>query len=1036
MFNSDAQSIGFMKENSSIKIKSGGAKKSNTSKKKTSKDSKIISKDSKIISKDSKNILDESLSQNPSMSLQISDIFKLTDLYFMQKNIMYSHLHNSFDKFLDEDVRTLLANGNNVFFEKATKDKIYRYKFQYEDISIQPPILDTEDELMFPSSARKRNLTYASKLVAKITQIQEIIDIATDEVKTKVIGNPEYPYPIAIIPIMVRSKYCSLNLKKNYDKSECEYDPGGYFIVNGSEKVVMSLERIIDNKPLVFTKKDSSSLIYTVQVNSRSNVFNDLLQVVTVRMKKDKTLILRVPILSEVPVFVVIRALGIESDKDIMQYITYDLKDIDMINLVRISLENTRFEGSNEKIRTQDDAIEYLINKMRVIKKYNETDKNIRLQEKKLHLLSLLRNNFLPHIEGDLIDKAYYLGYMINRLLKCYLGRIPIDDRDSYINKRIDLPGNLMFELFKQFYKKMLNECSKFFRKRNNDDNNPINIINQIKPNVIELGLKAALLTGSWGKKKGVAQMLQRFTYLQTISSLRRINSPTVDASTNKLTSPRHLHATQIGFLCVTGDTEVLLSDGVTVKQIKDMTNNDTVLTVNKEDLSIEPSRIKNFFSKMPDKLLKITTQSGREIKCTPDHPLLIKQNNRYNMVRAEDLRKDHEVIIKPLSMASEYSNTKYHMKNRLLDNYDEFMKKYVINSVDNKVYMSIPIDSIEEIGVEPVYDFTTISDNHSFIANGFAVSNCHIETPEGHKVGLVKNLALMGNITISLPSQIFLLRGIVRDRVINIHDIPPEELKEYTKVFLNGEWMGLTDKPRELYKELKQMKYNGEIDLHTGISHEIKSDIESNELKIFCDGGRVFRPILRVDNNELLIKKKHMDNITTDPSDKEKITNWNEFMLKYPGLVEYIDADESFNSMIAMSEEDILEMRKRMEESAKLIKNIKLDSEFTVVNRYDDMTYSKYTHCEIHPSMHIGVVAANIPYCNHNQGPRNIYQYSQARQAMGIYISNYRDRLDISYILYNPQSPLVNTRTMKYLNTDRLPAGENCVVAIACYSG
>jgi len=293
-----------------------------------------------------------------------------------------------------------------------------------------------------------------------------------------------------------------------------------------------------------------------------------------------------------------------------------------------------------------------------------------------------------------------------------------------------------------------------------------------------------------------------------------------------------------------------------------------------------------------------------------------------------------------------------------------------------------------------------------------------------------------MGNITISLPSQIFLLRGIVRDRVINIHDIPPEELKEYTKVFLNGEWMGLTDKPRELYKELKQMKYNGEIDLHTGISHEIKSDIESNELKIFCDGGRVFRPILRVDNNELLIKKKHMDNITTDPSDKEKITNWNEFMLKYPGLVEYIDADESFNSMIAMSEEDILEMRKRMEESAKLIKNIKLDSEFTVVNRYDDMTYSKYTHCEIHPSMHIGVVAANIPYCNHNQGPRNIYQYSQARQAMGIYISNYRDRLDISYILYNPQSPLVNTRTMKYLNTDRLPAGENCVVAIACYSG
>ncbi len=260
---------------------------------------------------------------------------------------------------------------------------------------------------------------------------------------------------------------------------------------------------------------------------------------------------------------------------------------------------------------------------MKHIKKYSETDKEIRMQEKRLHLMSLLRDNFLPHISGNLIDKAYYLGYMMNRLLQCYLGRIPIDDRDSYINKRVDLPGNLLFDLFKQYYKKMLNECNKFFSKRNNDDVNPINIINQIKPNVIEQGLKASLLTGAWGKKKGVAQMLQRLSYLQPLSSLRRVNSPTVDASTNKLTGPRHIANTQVGFICVTGDTPVLCSDGISVKRIKDMDNSDTVTTVNKYDLSTEPSRIKNYFSKMPDKLLKITTKSGRVLKCTPDHPLL-----------------------------------------------------------------------------------------------------------------------------------------------------------------------------------------------------------------------------------------------------------------------------------------------------------------------------------------------------------------------------------------------------------------------------
>ena len=143
-----------------------------------------------------------------------------------------------------------------------------------------------------------------------------------------------------------------------------------------------------------------------------------------------------------------------------------------------------------------------------------------------------------------------YFGYMINKLLKCYLGRIKPDDRDSYLNKRIDLPGDLLMELFKQFYRKMLNECNKFFRKRNNSDTEPLVIINQIKPNIIEQGIKASLLTGAWPRRKGVAQMLQRFTYLQTIAFLRRVDSPGGDASSSKLTTPRNLHPSSASLLC------------------------------------------------------------------------------------------------------------------------------------------------------------------------------------------------------------------------------------------------------------------------------------------------------------------------------------------------------------------------------------------------------------------------------------------------------------------------------------------------------
>src|SRR4029079_11329082 len=176
------------------------------------------------------------------------------------------------------------------------------------------------------------------------------------------------------------------------------------------------------------------------QVNSKSHRA-ELMQIINIRMRKDNTLTIKVPILNEIPVFILMRALGVESDSDIINYCVYDHDDIDMINIVRISLENSKPENEDIKIITQEDALNYLTSNLRVLKKYNETDKVIRQQEKRIHLMQLLKDNFFPHIEGSLIEKAFYIGYMINRLLQCFLGRIKPDDRDSYINKRVDLPG-------------------------------------------------------------------------------------------------------------------------------------------------------------------------------------------------------------------------------------------------------------------------------------------------------------------------------------------------------------------------------------------------------------------------------------------------------------------------------------------------------------------------------------------------------------------------------------------------------------------
>ncbi len=801
------------------------------------------------------------MDQNDSVSmvnnLSTDDIFKFMDLYFNRYFVMYSHLYNSMNKFYDEDVRQFLENGEHTFFEKITKNKVIKYKFKYENISIKEPTLENDIEPMFPSDARNRNLTYAIKLLARVTQIQEVIDIATDEKIINVVGQPEDNIPIANLPVMVRSKYCSLSLYKGYDKSECEYDPGGYFVVNGSEKVIICQDRMVENKPLVFLKKDSGTELYTVQVNSKSYKPHGITQIISIKLKKDGNITIRVPILNEINIFVLFRALGIEPDRDIINYISSNEKDYDMIDKIRTGLSHSKTEKENIKILTQEQAIEYLSGKLRVLKKYVEGDKAVKANQKRIHILTLLQNNFLPHIEGSLVHKAYYLGYMINKLLRASLRRTSLDDRDSYINKRIDLPGDLLMELFRQFYRQMLNNCGNFFKKRTGGDDIPLNIINQIKPNTIEQGIKASLLTGAWPRRKGVAQMMQRLTYLQTISFLRRVDAPGGDASTSKLTTPRHLHPSSAAYLCP-------------------------------------------------------------------------------------------------------------------------------------------------------------------------------IQTPEHAKVGLTKHLALIASITILEQSQHGLIKNFLKKKLTDLRDVNPTKVNSMTKVFLNGEWLGVSNDAIKLNDELRKNKENGSFNPLVSIVW----DILEKEIRIYCDGGRMYRPVMKITDNSVKLSKDILKNISLNKADKAKglITSWEEFLIENPGVIEYIDMEEQPYLMICDKLEKLEEMRKRMIDSIDKAKSI--DSNETL-NRYnEDYLYTKYSHCEFHPSFLIGEIVSIIPFCNHNAGPRNIFLYAQAKQGMGLYASNYRDRLDISYILYHPQKPLISTRASKYNNTDVMASGENIVVAISTYTG
>uniref|UniRef100_A0A6C0H874 DNA-directed RNA polymerase n=1 Tax=viral metagenome TaxID=1070528 RepID=A0A6C0H874_9ZZZZ len=489
-----------------------------------------------------------------------ADIKQILDkFYFSQPQILYQHLFDSYNQFIEETIP--YAIESHYFYENISDEHIYLHGLKCSNIRIKPSIFENNNELKFPSDARKNQLNYFGTIIADIYQFVEIIDLTTNEKTLKQIDEINKNIAVANVPIMIKSKYCSTNIKKDLH-GECKYDPGGYFIVNGAEKVIMSIEKMVDNKVLIYGKKDSSyacGLLYTAQINSRKQDLTDNLQILTIKNKKDNAFnITTSSHLIDIPIFILMRALGIESDMQIISYITNNLNDSPMINLLRPSMLNS-IDENNNLIKTKEEAINYLISRLKKNKRISNTNEELAIIQKKMLLNKIFKQDLLPHLNEDIPKKIIFISYMINQLLNVMLGRRDLSDRDSLQNKRIETPGILLGQLFRQYWRKMLNDIGKHFKKKNQSDITPINIINQIRPTIIEHGLKTALATGIWGinkTKKGVAQALQRVSWLYSISCFRRVISPTLEDATSKVTSIRHVDPRQVHFLCITETPE------------------------------------------------------------------------------------------------------------------------------------------------------------------------------------------------------------------------------------------------------------------------------------------------------------------------------------------------------------------------------------------------------------------------------------------------------------------------------------------------
>jgi len=495
------------------------------------------------------------------------DTWEIIRKYF-DENGLVQQQRASYNEFILQNVQEVIEDYKGQIeviatpqYKPGTKQD-YKQKIQVDFGRVriaQPNITEVEGrkERLLPYMARLRKLTYSCQLFVDITLRK--YKVASDGSEQLDNIDEHERVPLGKVPVMLRSEVCRLFGKYNkdiMDLKECPQDQGGYFVINGSEKVLLAQERRANNLVFVF-KKTLGKFAYVAEVGSQVEKGNKPPSTLYMKLwnrennaRFGASVVLTLPyVRKEIPIVIVFRALGIESDREILEHIVYNLKDVQMMEALRPSLDEA---AQGKDLSTREAALDYIGRRALGM----TTSRENRIQ----HAHDILIRELLPHIgitEESLTKKQYFLGYVCNRLLACSLGRRQPDDRDHYGNKRVDMAGPLLAGLFKGCFKRLVKEFRKSLQD-SLDNGKEVNMNTAFKQDFITKGIKYCMATGNWGVGKaavagqatrtGVSQVLSRLTFAAALSHLRRANTPI--GKEGKIAQPRQLHNTQWGVVC------------------------------------------------------------------------------------------------------------------------------------------------------------------------------------------------------------------------------------------------------------------------------------------------------------------------------------------------------------------------------------------------------------------------------------------------------------------------------------------------------
>jgi DNA-directed RNA polymerase II subunit RPB2 len=477
---------------------------------------------------------------------QEKKIFDLLGKYFDEKNSAEFQL-NSYNELITSSLQKIIDDVPSIVVHPKETST---YTVNFGQIYVEPPCIIEENRAIrpiLPQEARMRDLTYESSIFIDITD--ELIDTA--DPSDNRVGNYTR-FLLCKIPTMVKSMMCNLYNKSKQEcveSGECEYDPGGYFIINGKERVLIAQERANYNSIYVFEQKNNAKYKYVAEIRSMSEETGHSILIQCMISNDGKNVLLSLPhIDTEINFAIVFRAFGL-TDEEIMNLLCDDRENEDIENNIKlIVMYNIHLTST---IQTTDDALAYI---------GGYSHHTIEPIKRAPYAFQVLENELFPHLGvSSPKEKILLLSLMIRKLIISYIYRSTtmvsednlsyVSDRDNLSMKRFESSGSLIAEVFRMLLRRTLSKAEKSVLKRPD-------IITCLSQNgkSITAGMRRCFSTGDWGIQKnkynraGVSQVLNRLSFSAVLSHLRRVVIQT--GKERKNTKICQQHPTQMFFFC------------------------------------------------------------------------------------------------------------------------------------------------------------------------------------------------------------------------------------------------------------------------------------------------------------------------------------------------------------------------------------------------------------------------------------------------------------------------------------------------------